>query len=214
MTRLKLHLFERTDFYKYYEGKGTTLFVPISEPPQVGDRVTIEVVFQAGPRLPLRGVALWRRATGDARARPGVGVGVDGAEQAKLRYILGYVRGGFIDVRERRRLPVRLRVAYTGARGRRVNFTRDLNEEGAFVRTAELLDLGSTTLLVISPPGRDYKPLEIRATVTRQHQGGNDRGVGVRFAFRDEHERTRWSAFVTKLEADYLDGRLGDDVLF
>jgi hypothetical protein len=94
-----------------------------------------------------------------------------------------------------------------------VNFTRDLNEEGAFVRTAELLDLGATTLLLISPPGRDYKPLEVHAKVTRRHQEGNDRGVGVRFEFRDERERTRWSAFVTKLEADYLDGRLADDVL-
>jgi Tfp pilus assembly protein PilZ len=213
MTRLKLHLLERADFHKYYDGKGTSVFVPSGEPPQIGDRVTIEVVFQAGPRVLLHGVVLWRRATGDARARPGVGIGVDGAEQAKLRYLLGYVRGGLIDVREKRRLPVRLRVAYTGTRGRRVNFTRDLNEEGAFVRTAELLDLGATTLLLISPPGRDYKPLEVHATVTRQHEAGNDRGVGVRFEFRDEHERSRWSAFVTKLEADYLDGRLADDVL-
>jgi uncharacterized protein (TIGR02266 family) len=212
VTRLKLHLVDRTDFHKYYEG-ASGLFVPGGEPPSIGERVTVEVVFQGGPRVLLRGVVSWRRTAGDARARPGTGVGIDPSEQAKVSYLIGYVRGGLIDVRERRRLPVRLRVAYTNATGWRVNFTRDLNEEGAFVRTAEMLDLGATTLLRISPPGGDFKPVEVQATVTRQHEQGNDRGVGVRFEFRDDRERARWGAFVAKLETDYLDGRLSDDVL-
>jgi len=212
VQRLKLHLVERADFHKYYE-TASGMFVPGSEPPNVGERVTVEVVFQGGPRVLLHGVVLWRRTTGDARARPGAGVGIDGAEQSKIRYLLGYVRGGLIDVRERRRLPVRLRVAYTGTKGRRVNFTRDLNEEGAFVRTAEMLDLGASTMLLISPPGGDYRPVEVAATVTRQHSQGNDRGVGVRFDFKDDQEKARWGAFVQKLETDYLDGRLSDDVL-
>lgn len=212
MTRLKLHLLDRADFHKYYEPP-SGLFVPGSDPPNVGERVTVEVVFQGGPRVLLHGSPLWRRTTGDARARPGVGVAIDAGEQAKLRYLLGYVRGGLIDVRERRRLPVRLRVAYAAAKGRRVNFTRDLNEEGAFVRTAEMLDVGASTLLLVSPPGGEYRPVEVHATVTRQHADGHDRGVGVRFDFQDEPERARWSAFVHKLESDYLDGRLPDDVL-
>ena len=212
MTRLKLHLVDRGDFHKYYDS-ASGMFVPGGDPPHVGERVTVEVVFQGGPRVLLHGVVLWRRTTGDARARPGAGVGIDGAEQSKIRYLLGYVRGGLIDVRERRRLPVRLRVAYTGQKGRRVNFTRDLNEEGAFVRCAEMLDLGASTMLLISPPGGDYRPVEVQATVTRQHAQGNDRGVGVRFDFRDEQEKARWGAFVHKLESDYLDGRLSDDVL-
>jgi hypothetical protein len=127
VTRLKLHLVERADFHKYYED-ASGMFVPGGDPPNVGERVTVEVIFQGGPRVLLHGVVLWRRTTGDARARPGAGIGIDGAEQAKIRYLSGYVRGGLIDVRERRRLPVRLRVAYTGHKGRRVNFTRDLNE--------------------------------------------------------------------------------------
>ncbi len=212
MTRLKLNLVDRADFHKYYDA-AAGMFVPGSEPPNVGERVTVEVVFQGGPRVLLHGAVLWRRTTGDARARPGAGVGIDGAEQSKVRYLLGDVRGGLIDVREKRRLPVRLRVAYTGSKGRRINFTRDLNEEGAFVRTAEMLELGATTTLLISPPGGDYRPVEMQATVTRQHGQGNDRGVGVRFDFEDDAERERWTAFVRKLESDYLDGKLSDDVL-
>src|SRR5205823_6202267 len=129
---------------------------------------------------------------GDARTRPGVGVAVDKSEKGKLGYILGYVRGGMIDVRDKRRLPVRLRVAYTSTRGRRVNFTSDLNEEGAFVRTAEPLEIGERTELLISPPGGDYRPIEVRGVVARQSAQGDDpRGVGVRFEFTGDPERER-----------------------
>jgi hypothetical protein len=213
VTRLKLHLLERADFNKYHNGTGTTLFVPGADPPRVGEHLVVEVIFQAGPRVLLHGAVLWRRATGDARVRPGAGIGIDSRERAKVRYLLGYVRGGMIDVREKRRLPVRLRVAYSASKGRRINFTRDINEEGAFVRAAELLELGTATQLLISPPGRDYKPIEVRAKVTRRHEEGFDRGLGVRFEFNDPDERSRWSAFVNRLETDYLDGRLPDDVL-
>jgi uncharacterized protein (TIGR02266 family) len=213
MRRLKLHLLDRGDFNKYHDGTGAGLFVPGGEPPRVGDRLTVEVVFQGGPRVLLHGVALWRRATGDARARPGVGVGIDPGERSKMNYLLGYVRGGLIDIREKRRLPVRLRVAYTASKGRRINFTRDLNEEGAFVRTAEPLDVGTSTTLLISPPGGEYRPVEVRATVTRQHATGSERGVGVRFDFRNDGERARWATFVAKMEHDYLEGNLPDDVL-
>jgi hypothetical protein len=213
VKRLKLNLVERADFNKYHNGTGTSLFVPGPDPPMVGDHLVVEVIFQNGPRVLLHGAVLWRRATGDARVRPGAGVGIDGRERAKVSYLLGYVRGGMIDVREKRRLPVRLRVAYSASKGRRINFTRDLNEEGAFVRAAELLDLGTATHLMISPPGREYKPIEVNAKVTRRHEEGIDRGLGVRFVFDDSEERSRWSAFVSKLETDYLDGRLPDDVL-
>jgi uncharacterized protein (TIGR02266 family) len=214
VPRLKLHLVERTDFFKFLDGDaadGTGLFVPGTTGVAVGERVTLEVVFQGGPRVLLSGVVAWRRTTGDARTRPGSGITVDATEQAKLAYLFGYVRGGLLDAREKRRLPVRLRVAYSGARGRRINFTRDLNEEGAFVRTAEMLELGAHTTLLISPPGA-FKPLQVKVTITRQSPDG-DRGVGVQFEFYDEAERARMVAFVDKLESDYLEGRLPDDAL-
>jgi Tfp pilus assembly protein PilZ len=214
VPRLKLHLIDRADFNKFQDPSagGQGLFVPGTDTPQVGQNVTVEVVFQGGPRVLLHGQVCWRRAVGDARTRPGVGVAVDKSEKGKLSYIQGYVRGGMIDVRDKRRLPVRLRVAYTSTRGRRVNFTADLNEEGAFVRTAELLEVGEKTELLISPPGGDYRPIEVRGVVARRSME-DPRGVGVRFDFGDDSERERVRAFVHKLETDYLDGKLPDDVL-
>jgi uncharacterized protein (TIGR02266 family) len=214
VSRLKLHLVERNDFTRYQDPSAGApgLFVPGNDPPSVGDKVIVEVIFQAGPRVLLHGQVCWRRATGDARARPGCGVSIDGTERQKMSYLLGYVRGGLLDVRERRRLPVRLRVAYVAPTGRRINFTRDLNEDGAFVRAAEPLAIGSHTELLISPPGGDYRPFEVDATVARTQSDG-DRGMGVRFEFENQAERDQMAAFVQKLESDYLDGRLPDDVL-
>ena len=129
-----------------------------------------------------------------------------------MNYLLGYVRGGLLDVRERRRLPLRLKVAYTAPRGRRLNFTRDLNEEGAFVRTAEQLPVGSTVPLLVYPPGGDFKPIEVAGEVTRQSEGA-DRGVGLQFRFADEAARDLWQRFIARLETDYLEGKLDDDAL-
>lgn len=215
MARLKLHLLEAADFNKFIDAKGGTeaLFVPGNDTPQVGSAVTVEVVFQGGPRVLLHGHVTWRRATGNARARPGVGVSIGAAEQPKMSFLLGYVRGGLLDVRGRRRLPVRLRVAYTGPRGRRINFTRDLHEEGCFVRASELLDLGAETRILITPPGEGYKPIEVAGAVARLQADGADRGMGIRFAFVNDDERRGFATFVQKLESDYLDGALPDEAL-
>lgn len=212
--RLKVHLIERSDFARHQDPAlgPSGIFVPGTADQSVGDRVLVEVIFQGGPRLLLHGLVKWRRTTGDARARPGLGVEPMPSEQAKMSYLHAYVRGGLLDVRERRRLPLRLKVAYTAPRGRRLNFTRDLNEEGAFVRTAEQLPVGNLVPLLIYPPGGAWKPLEVSGEVARQVEGA-DRGVGVVFRFPDENARDLWHRFIAKLESDYLDGRLDDEAL-
>jgi Tfp pilus assembly protein PilZ len=211
--RLKINLVERSDFQRYQDaalGQGG-IFVPSVEP-GVGDRVVVEIIFQQGPRILLLGVVKWRRATGDARARAGVGVEFAASETAKVSFLHAFVRGGLLDVRERRRLPLRLKVAYSAPRGRRLNFTRDLNEESAFVRTAEQLPIGTTVPLMVYPPGGDFRPLEVSGEVARQSDGG-DRGVGVVFRFPDESARDAWHRFIARLESDYFAGKLDDDAL-
>jgi Tfp pilus assembly protein PilZ len=211
--RLKINLVERSDLQRYQDaalGQGG-IFVPSVEP-GVGDRVVVEIIFQQGPRILLLGIVKWRRTTGDSRARAGVGVEFLASETAKVSYLHAFVRGGLLDVRERRRLPLRLKVAYTAPRGRRLNFTRDLNEESAFVRTAEQLQLGNVLPLMVYPPGGDFRPLEVSGEVARQSDG-SDRGVGVVFRFPDETARDAWHRFIARLESDYFAGKLDDDAL-
>ncbi len=213
-SRLRLRLTQREDFAKYNEGE-RQLFVPTADPPAVGALVTLEVIFHNGPRVIMRGTTQWRRPSGDARARPGVGVRADISEAAKIHFLEGYARGGLIDVRERRRLPVRLRVVYFAQEGQRVSFTRDLNDEGAFVRTSEPLPAGKETLLRLLPPTSvGYPSVTVHATVVRRQAGeGSDRGVGVRFVFANDQERSQFAKFFAKLEDDYLQGNLPESAL-
>ncbi len=214
-SRLRLRLTQREDFAKFYEGQGQ-LFVPTTEPPAVGSLVTLEVIFHNGPRVVLRGSTQWRRpaSSSDVRARPGAGIRAEASESAKIHFLEGYARGGLIDVRERRRLPVRLRVVYVGEKGQRISFTRDVNDEGAFVRTSELLPAGKATLIRLLPPmAIGYPSVSVNAQVIRQQNDGAERGVGVRFVFEDEASRTQFSRFFAKLEEDYLSGNLPESAL-
>src|SRR5262245_7948263 len=120
ILRLKLRLVARSDWAKYYDAAANhTIFCPNPTPPAVGTPVQIEVMFQAGPRLLLHGVTLWRRPAGDSRARAGAGVAVAATDREKLDFIARYVRNEMDDKRGRRRLPIRLRVTYSVRAGRR-----------------------------------------------------------------------------------------------
>ncbi len=211
MTKaIKLQILDRADFKKYHDATSPAgLFVPLPDPLPTGTAVRVEVIFHDGPRIALRGTVRWRRTTGDSRTKPGIGVGLEESEKNKLNYILAYVRGGLLDVRRRRRLPIRLRLSYASPKGRRVSHTRDVHEEGAFIVSSEPLEVGSTVMLAISPPGGNYKPIEVRAVVLR-HQGEAETGMGVRFDFPTPSERTRFSEFIQRLENDYASDQLDD----
>src|SRR5262249_15166909 len=213
MLRLKLRLVAKQDWVKYFdEPSGGTIFCPTTTPPAVGTALQLEAMFQGGPRLIMRGVVLWRRATGDARARAGVGVGVHAADRQKIEYIHAYVAGE-PDRRYRRRLPIRLRVTYTARQGRRIHFTRHRHEEGVFVRSAELLTPGDETRLLISPPGGEFKPIEARGQVVRLVEEEPDRGMGIALIFKDSQEKQHFADFVRKLEQQYLSGSLPDEAI-
>ena len=213
MRRLKLVFLERDEFVHHYDEQAASLFVPIDPSPETGTRVTLEVVFQQGPRTLLHGSIAWRRTSGNQRLPVGVAVTFDACERPKLTYLIGFVHGGLVDKRRRRRIPIRLPVAYTSLDSRRVNFTQDLNEEGAFVRTAAALGVGAATLLTISQPDSHLQPLEVRAIVVREVAKDSHGGVGVRFNFRSCDEQERWNHFVKRLEHDFRDGRLPEATL-
>jgi hypothetical protein len=213
MERLKLRLVAREDWAKYFDEGSGTIFCPSATPPPVGQSVELEVLFQGGPRMILRGDVLWRRPAGDARTRPGIGFGVHPIDQLKMTYLLGYVRGESSEQRGRRRLPIRMRVTYSARAGRRINFTRDIHEDGVFVRSVELLDMNAETKLLLAPPGGDWKPIEVRGKVARLVEEGPDRGMGIQLVFRGEVERRAFAEFVERLEEQYLAGTLPDEAL-
>jgi Tfp pilus assembly protein PilZ len=216
MERIHLRLPTREDWWRYYDANitGGGIFCPASEPPDVGREVRVEITFVGGPRFIIKGKVMWRRPQlNDPRARAGVGIKVSTGDQSKLQYVNAWVRGGVMDKRELRRLPVRLRVTYTARTGRRINFTRDLSEEGVFVRSQELLELNTPIKLLVTPPGTDFKPVALKGVVARLVDEEGERGMGIQLEFANDKEREKFAAFVNRLEEEYLAGELPDDVI-
>jgi type IV pilus assembly protein PilZ len=210
VEELKLRLVQREDWGRYFDPAADgTIFCPTPEPPAVGTAVKLEILFQGGPRAYLRCLVIWRRPSSNPQVRPGVGLRVQPVDQGVLEYIDNHAAGQ-ADRRARRRLPLRLRVSYTAHNARRVNFSRDISEDGLFVGSADPLAVGEETSLLILPPGGQFRPVEVRAKVARVTTTPA-RGMGVKFIFADAAERERFASFVGRLEQQWLAGELPAD---
>ncbi len=215
MKRLRLRVPNSENWQRFFDPSipGGGVFCPTNDPPEIGAEVRIEITFISGPRFFVEGIVMWRRPhLNDPRIRAGVGIQVYPRERSKVSYVNAWVRGGVVDKRELRRLPVRLRVTYSARSGRRINFTRDLSEEGIFVRSQELLDLNTPITLLLVPPG-DFKPYPLQGLVTRHEDDQDERGMGIQLEWASEEEQERYLSFVQKLEQQYLTGQLPDEVV-
>jgi serine/threonine protein kinase/Tfp pilus assembly protein PilZ len=213
--RLRLRVPNKDDWDRFFDPNiaGGGIFCPSNDPPEVGTAVRVEITFIGGPRFFVRGAVTWRRPQlNDPRARAGVGVQLHPSERGKLNYVNAWVHGRVDDKRGLRRLPLRLRVTYSGRSGRRINFTRDLNEEGIFVRSRELLEPETRIRLTLMPPGQ-HKAFHLEGVVSRLVEDREDRGMGIRLRFENDAQRKNYVALIERLENQFLSGELSDDVL-
>lgn len=216
MIRLHLRVPGPGEWNRFFDPSidGGGIFCPTTEPPETGTPVRIEITFISGPRFFLNGTVVWRRVNvKDPRARAGVGVKIVSEDLTKINYVNAWVRGGVLDKRELRRLPLKLRVTYSGRSGRRMNFTRDVSEEGLFIQSRELLDIGTLIHLTLFNPRAGVPPLELTGTIARHLDSDGQRGMGIHLEFNDDMERRRFLTFVRKLEQEYIAGSLPEEVI-
>lgn len=215
MKHLHLRVPTVEDWQKFFDPNisGGGIFCPTNDPPEIGSSVQVEVLFVNGPRFFVRGLVTWRRTQpGDQRARPGAGIQILPNERTKISYINAWARGGVIDKREVRRLPVRLRIIYTARSARRITFTRDISEDGIFLASQELLEIHTTIRIMLVPPS-DTRPFELLGEVVRAVNDGQERGMAVVLKFPNENVRERYHHFIVDLERKYLAGQLSDEVI-
>lgn len=214
MVRLSLTLTETTDWAKLFDAHGGCLFVPTDAPPETGAEVRVDlIVTDGGPRVVLKGTVLWSRADGGSRDAAGCSVGLPPSERAKVNFVNGFVRGGLIDRREKRRLPLRLPVTYGGLDGPRSSFSRDINEEGLFIVADDPFPEETVLHVAIGLPG-NAAPLTVRGVVSHTVilEDEDVPGMGVVFQV-DAEERARVKAVVDSLEAAFLRDALPEDVI-
>jgi Tfp pilus assembly protein PilZ len=194
--QLMLRLLDRKDFYQYVEDAADRLFIPTTTAPTIGADVQVDILFQGGPRVSIRGRVIWSRARGDDRMRRGVGVAVDCADRAAVEYLLRFVRDAALERRDRARLRTQLCVVYTCAHGRRVNFTSNLGPGGLFLQASELLELGDETRLVVTAPLQHLPMLEVRGQVVHRSR----RGMGIAFRLTGDESHAEVAQFLRQVE--------------
>ncbi len=214
MIRLDIVLADKGDWIKVFDPRDSTIFVTRDSPPAIGEMVRIDlIVGQHGPKVILRGKVIARRIKGDNTLPRGCSVALGPDEREKINYLNGFVRGGLLNLRERRRLPLRLRVTYGGIAGPVDTHTRDINEEGVFIVTEQPLPEDSEVHLLVSFPGvAEAVSLTGIVSHTVLVEDEDVPGMGIRFNISGaENEALR--RLVDDLERKFVTNSLPEDCL-
>ncbi|HTJ40635.1 MAG TPA: PilZ domain-containing protein [Kofleriaceae bacterium] len=208
--RIDLRLPDESEWLKVFDPRDSTLIAAVSKPPPVGSQVRVDLVIgKEGARVILHGQVITHRDDGPG----GCTVAISPADREKINYVNGFVRGGLLNLRERRRLPVRLEVTYGGLEGPCKTFTRDINEEGVFILTDAPLPEESEVHLFVAVPGA-AQPLSLTGIV--QHTVVPDDedipGMGILFKL-DEAQRAAVVKAVDELERAFMSGSLPEALL-
>jgi Tfp pilus assembly protein PilZ len=213
MIRLTLALAEKNDWLRVFDPRGGGLFVPTGQPPGVGDEVRVDLTIgRGGPRVILRGSVVWRREPQDGRDHAGCSIGLVPDDREKINFVNGYVRGGLINRRERRRLPLRLPVTYGAIEGPRATFTRDINEEGLFILTDKPLPERTILSFVLAAPGQPPHMLKGVVTHTVIPEDEDVPGMGVKYQLEGV-ELEQMQMLVDMLEEGFLKGALDEALI-
>ncbi|MCP4445373.1 MAG: hypothetical protein GY811_08520 [Myxococcales bacterium] len=155
------------------------------DPPDIGTPIRLDVIVgPGGPKVVFRGTVISRCLRGEATLPIGCSIAVGNNEREKINYLNGYVRGGLLNLREARRLPVHLKVTYGGMEGPVDSYTRDINDEGVFVVTQDPLPEESELHLFIMFPGSERACPDSRHPREGLSQGAARRSVlGLRTTF-------------------------------
>lgn len=201
-VRLELRLTSQSEWIKMFDPRDWTIFVPTDEEVENGTSLRVDLDV-GGWLVTLRGTVVGSRDAPD-----GVVVALGGSERDKINYLNGFVRGGLLNLREKRRLPIRLAVTYGAVEGPANTFTKDINEEGVFLFTDKPLPETSQIHMLIAVPGK-AQPLSLMGKVSHTiiEQDEEPPGMGIVFDL-DDAQRELLIAIIRELEAQLLQGRL------
>jgi hypothetical protein len=214
VARLTLDLVEKSEWVKVFDPRDCTVFVATDSPPAVGMQLRVDLgVGKHGPKVILHGRVIARRAAAADGLPAGCSVAVGFEDREKINYLNGYVRGGLLDLRERRRLPLRLPVVYGALHGPKKTVTRDINEQGVFVVSDNPLPEQSEVHLRLELPGHDT-PIALRGTVSHTVvvEDEDVPGMGILFHF-DDGQAEVFSLLIDELERRFTTGDLPEDIL-
>jgi hypothetical protein len=202
-VRLELRLSSHSEWIKIFDPRDWTLFVPATAGAiEQGALVRIDLDVN-GWLVTLRGTVVGQR-----EEPAGAIVALSGTERDKINYLNGFVRGGLLNLREKRRLPIKLAVTYGAVEGPATTFTKDINEEGVFLFTDKPLPETSQVHMLVSLPGHP-QPLSLVGKVSHTILVEDDEPPGMGIVFDlDDTARGQLNAIIAELEVQLHAGKL------
>ncbi len=201
-VQLELRLTSQSEWIKIFDPRDWTVFVPSDQPAEQGTTIRIDLDV-GGWLVTLRGTVVGHRDDPQ-----GIVVALGGSERDKINYLNGFVRGGLLNLREKRRLPIRLQVTYGAVEGPANTFTKDINEEGLFLYTDKPLPETSQVHMLVAVPGKP-QPLSLVGKVSHTITEADEEPTGMGIVFDlDDATRAQLTAAVRDLEAMLLEGKL------
>ena len=192
--RLELRLNSHSEWIKIFDPRDWTVFVPSESTIDNGAVLRIDLDV-GGWLVTLRGTVVGTRDD-----PPGIVVALGGTEREKINYLNGFVRGGLLNLREKRRLPIKLLVTYGAVEGPANTFTKDINEEGVFLFTDKPLPETSQVHMLVTVPGKD-QPLSLVGKVSHTILAHDDEPPGMGIVFDlDDAQREALQSVIKELE--------------
>jgi type IV pilus assembly protein PilZ len=107
------------------------------------------------------------------------------------------------DHREHGRAPIELKVDYKKLNSFFADYTKNISKGGTFIRTRKTLPIGTRFLFRLVVPGR-AEPFELNGEVVHASAQGDEPGMGIRFVWSQDRDRTAFEAVVEGLMSESL----------
>lgn len=114
--------------------------------------------------------------------------------------------------REHPRAPIELKVDYRRLNSFFADYTRNISKGGTFIKTRKALPVGTRFLFRLSVPGRE-EPFVLSGEVVHAYPQGGESGMGIRFVWTSDEERSRFERLVEQLMTESLGPLVAQNLL-
>ncbi|MBX5482524.1 MAG: TIGR02266 family protein [Myxococcaceae bacterium] len=110
------------------------------------------------------------------------------------------------------RAPIELKVDYKKLNSFFADYTKNISKGGTFIKTKKPLPIGTRFLFKLTVPRRE-EPFELLGEVVWSKAEGDEPGMGIRFIYSDDAQRTAFESVVEQLMSDSLGSDLTSKLL-
>jgi type IV pilus assembly protein PilZ len=116
------------------------------------------------------------------------------------------------DARKEPRAPIELKVDYKKLNSFFADYTKNISKGGTFIKTKKPLPIGTQFLFKLTVPQRS-DPFELLGEVVWSQTDGEEPGMGIRFIYTNDGQRSDFEGVVEQLMSSSLGPELTGKLL-